>query len=526
MEFWFNFNCPDGKVNDLASILLGNREKAIKQLLSVKSCKLEEKVDEVSFSWKSMIIMNILGLPLMAMCFGCAIPMGIFMPSILIGSSMGTAVGHVVCTMYPNSQIGEESGMMALMGAVALLGGIQRSSISLCVIILEGTGQIQYLLPIIWTTVVSRFVGNYFNEGLYEVAQHVKHFPFLEHGISRDHLAGRSVSEIMSAPVRTLSLSASLNEIKDTIEACPHNGFPVVNAIGQLEGIVLRCQLSAIIGYEYKRDIERLSVGENPLGHHPRLGNNSHKRGASAHGKDDDDSEGSEEDEYDSFNIDSVHLTRSRATLSFIDSMTVPGTRPSYIEAMDDRKTPPTSSEKQPWDPVASAVAATKAAQASEGRRAAKSAKSTKSKSPSAEESKTKAHRNGGGAEETGFQKEYEESRLSALIAQKEKEDEGRSAQEKDDESAADEQADLAEPLLGTREGGHSSLLDDLEGGNSSLLGQGRSINNSSLHSMIEKAPRLLDGVIKRNLGGFATISNVSDVRFGMDKVGTCMYTD
>merc|ERR1711871_9029 len=45
------------------------------------------------------------------------------------------------------------------MGAVSLLGGIQRSPISLCVVILEGTGQGKYLLPIILITILSILRG-------------------------------------------------------------------------------------------------------------------------------------------------------------------------------------------------------------------------------------------------------------------------------------------------------------------------------------------------------------------------------
>ena len=64
----------------------------------------------------------------------------------------------------------------------------------------------QFLLPIIWTTVVARYVGNYFNDGLYEMAQHVKNFPFLEHAYGagpRSHLRMRTVDDVMVKEVRT-----------------------------------------------------------------------------------------------------------------------------------------------------------------------------------------------------------------------------------------------------------------------------------------------------------------------------------
>jgi H+/Cl- antiporter ClcA len=108
----------------------------------------------------------------------------------------------------PDSDIAKlDQGILALMGAVAMLGGIQRSAISLCVIIMEGTQQVQFLLPIICTTVFARYVGNWFNEGLYEVALHVKHLPFLE-SISEKKLIRFQVKDIMSAPVRVLKVGA------------------------------------------------------------------------------------------------------------------------------------------------------------------------------------------------------------------------------------------------------------------------------------------------------------------------------
>lgn len=49
-----------------------------------------------------------------------------------------------------------QPGLYALMGAVAFLGGVMRSSVSLVVIILEGTGTIQFLLPIILAITISK----------------------------------------------------------------------------------------------------------------------------------------------------------------------------------------------------------------------------------------------------------------------------------------------------------------------------------------------------------------------------------
>jgi hypothetical protein len=85
----------------------------------------------------------------------------------------------------------------ALIGAVALLGGVQRSSLSLVVIILEGTGAVKQLMPIILTTVVSKWVGDTFNDGLYHTALELKHIPFLE-PTERRRNRNKSAQDVMT----------------------------------------------------------------------------------------------------------------------------------------------------------------------------------------------------------------------------------------------------------------------------------------------------------------------------------------
>lgn len=51
----------------------------------------------------------------------------------------------------------------------AITGGIARMTISLTVMILEATGDMQYVLPLMLTVMAARLVGNVFTEGEAEV---------------------------------------------------------------------------------------------------------------------------------------------------------------------------------------------------------------------------------------------------------------------------------------------------------------------------------------------------------------------
>jgi H+/Cl- antiporter ClcA len=54
----------------------------------------------------------------------------------------------------------------ALMMAVALLAGTQHSSIALVVIIMEGTGRADLLIPIVLAVITARSVSQHFVEGM------------------------------------------------------------------------------------------------------------------------------------------------------------------------------------------------------------------------------------------------------------------------------------------------------------------------------------------------------------------------
>jgi len=138
-------------------------------------------------------------------------------------------------------------GTYAFIGATCMLGGMTRMTVSLCVILMETTNNIQYLLPIMLTLSLSKWVGDIFNISLYDMHVEIKCIPFLEFkppvGMEQLH-----AQDLMSSPVVTVQEVESAENIVRMLEDNDHNGFPVLRrGTRKFVGMVLRSQLVVLL---------------------------------------------------------------------------------------------------------------------------------------------------------------------------------------------------------------------------------------------------------------------------------------
>jgi len=172
------FYCVPGKeYNEVASLIFCEADVAIRQLFHFRETG---ETDSSTFSSAALFLFFIPYITLASLVYGIAVPSGLFVPSLLSGAAFGRLFGHLLHKLDHTSGTFADSGTYALMGAAAVLGGMARMTISLTVILLEATGNMQYVLPLMLTLMAARFTGNVFNEGLYDIHIHLKHIPFLE----------------------------------------------------------------------------------------------------------------------------------------------------------------------------------------------------------------------------------------------------------------------------------------------------------------------------------------------------------
>lgn len=124
--------------------------------------------------------------------FGVKVPSGIIIPSLDAGAFFGRLVGQLVPGISP--------GIFAMTGAAAFLAGVSRMTISLCVIMFELTGELEYVLPHMIAILVAKWTADAIGrDSVYDLSQALLGHPFLdvEHTTQIVQKQGRAVAALI-----------------------------------------------------------------------------------------------------------------------------------------------------------------------------------------------------------------------------------------------------------------------------------------------------------------------------------------
>ena len=233
------FNCPDGFYNDLASLLHATNTDATRNIFSTGTAG--------EFRLDSLLIFFAIYCVLGLFTFGIAVPSGLFLPIILMGSAYGRITALVLARF-----VRIDHGLYAVLGAAALMSGSMRMTVSLCVIFLELTNNL-LLLPItMFVLLIAKTVGDAFNPSIYEIILDLKGLPFLEPK-PETWMKDIAVGELAAAKPRavTLQVVERVSTVVEVLRSTPHNGFPVLDrprpGVSELHGLVLRSHLMAVL---------------------------------------------------------------------------------------------------------------------------------------------------------------------------------------------------------------------------------------------------------------------------------------
>lgn len=194
-----------------------------------------------------------------AVACGLAVPAGMFIPSMATGAGLGRAVGMVVQMWqerHPHLWLFRSCspdvpcitpGVYALVGAASMLASTTRMTVTVVVIVLELTGAMIYLLPIMLAVTVSKSVADAMEkDGFFEGIINLHGYPFLT--LDREYrLAGDCNEHMVEASVMAVAESEGLTmrSVKGLL-GTTYSGFPVVRSRSSM----------ALVGYISRSDLE------------------------------------------------------------------------------------------------------------------------------------------------------------------------------------------------------------------------------------------------------------------------------
>jgi chloride channel 7 len=115
--------------NELASLYLADSDVVIRQLFHFR-----EGGDQygATFTSQALFLFFLPYLMMACITYGTAVPAGMFVPSLTSGAAFGRLVGHLLHMLDNTHGTFADSGTYALIGAIAITGGISRIVSRLC----------------------------------------------------------------------------------------------------------------------------------------------------------------------------------------------------------------------------------------------------------------------------------------------------------------------------------------------------------------------------------------------------------
>eukprot|EP00045_Choanoeca_perplexa_P017692 m.262390 g.262390 ORF g.262390 m.262390 type:complete len:761 (+) comp17606_c1_seq3:306-2588(+) len=233
-------HCEEDEYSQLGSLWYNTGHHAVNLLFQTGTYDI--------FNASSLAIFFVVYFMLAAVTAGASFPSGLVIPMLTMGGSLGRLFGIGVNHIFKTGGgvAAMDPGAFAMIGAAAFWCGSGGMTATIAIIILEVTGDFQYLPAIAVAVITANLVGSAINHSLYHSLIHQKHIPFLE-DTPDEALDGLAVSAIMAQPVVCLKAQSNSEEIQTAL-ATSHNGFPVVadtegDGVVRLVGLVLRKHL-------------------------------------------------------------------------------------------------------------------------------------------------------------------------------------------------------------------------------------------------------------------------------------------
>jgi CIC family chloride channel protein len=170
------------------------------------------------------------------LCIASGFQGGVFAPALFLGAALGGVFGSVAGEVVPS--LAPEAPAYAMAGMAAVLAGAARCPLTATLLLFELTDDYRVVLPVLLAVVASHWVSQKLEQDSVYTASLTRKGIRLERGRDIDLLEGIAVGDVMRREAPTVRETDTLAEATEALARLHMNGIPVVDARGELCGVV------------------------------------------------------------------------------------------------------------------------------------------------------------------------------------------------------------------------------------------------------------------------------------------------
>lgn len=169
---------------------------------------------------------------------------GVFGPSMVIGGSLGGAVGLLSQQLLPGVVL--QPGAFVPLGMAGFFAAAANTPISTLVMVSEMTGNYQLILPSLWVCVLAYLIGRPWCLYRHQVPNRLASAAYRGDAMGAVLRAHRVSELVAERPLHVIPERASLTELLQTCMKSSQHCFPVVDSSARMVGIVRLSELRSI----------------------------------------------------------------------------------------------------------------------------------------------------------------------------------------------------------------------------------------------------------------------------------------
>eukprot|EP00884_Botryococcus_braunii_P006609 jgi/Botrbrau1/1594/Bobra.0185s0013.2 len=225
--------CPEGTYSIFGQVFFTPLSQALRLIVHLGEPLPEERLDNYGFNFGTLFLLFLSSYGLMIWTNGVGASTGMFVPALAVGATGGRIMGQIVRLVVraTGSNLPVSLTSYSVIGAAAYMGGATRMTLTTTVMVMETTGSLQLIVPLMITVFFAKVVGDMYGVGMDDTHVKIRGAPVLDEPALSAHqkmIADKlSVAELMSMAVVALPPVVLVRQLVETLRCCNHGAFPV-----------------------------------------------------------------------------------------------------------------------------------------------------------------------------------------------------------------------------------------------------------------------------------------------------------